>query len=85
MHVIQKATLFTEITVDECATVSGGTVDVVGSSLGNQLVSNPSIYYNPIIAANNNSGSATTTPTTSTVSNRLLPELAVVSNNLVGI
>ncbi len=82
MHVIQKATLFTEITVDECATVSGGagTVDV-GSSLGNQLVSNASLYYNAVIAANNNTGS----PTTSTVSNRLLPELAVVSNNLVGI
>lgn len=83
MHVVQKATLFTEITVDECATVSGGTGTVdVGSSLGNQLVSNASVYYNAVIAANNNSSSA---PTTSTVSNRLLPELAVVSNNLVGI
>lgn len=81
MHVIEKDTLFTEITVEESATVRGGTDGVV-SILGNQLVFQASFYYNAVIAANQNSGSPTNS---STVSNRLLPGLAFVSSNLIGI
>lgn len=77
MHVIEKAALFTEITVEESATVSGG-VDV-GSALGNQLVSQASVYYSAVIAASNNPSSTTT----ATTPNFILPVLDKNSNFVI--
>lgn len=82
MHVIEKATLFTEITVEESATVSGGATVDVGSTLGNQLVSQAPVYYNAVIAANGNP-SSTTSPATTT--NKLLPQLDLNSNYLINV
>ncbi len=75
MHLIEKAALFTEITVEESATVSGG-VDI-GSALGNLLVSQASVYYSEVIAASNKPSSTTTTP--------ILPVLAINSNFLINV
>lgn len=83
MEVVKRATLFTEITVEESATVSGGTVTIdVGSSLGNQLVSQATVYYSAAIAANSSSSNITTLTTTPT---DLLPVLRLNSAGVVGI
>ena len=81
MNIVEKATLFTEITVDESVTVRGGAVDV-GSNLGNQLVSQASVYYAAAIAVNSSS-SNTSTLTTNTTD--LLPVLRLNSAGVVGI
>ena len=85
MHLIEKAALFTEITVEETATVSGGAVDV-GSSLGNQLVSQASVYYEAVIAANSSSSQSSSNITAlTTTSTDLLPALRVNSAGAVGL
>ena len=83
MEVVKKATLFTEITVEESATVSGGTVTIdVGSALGNQLASNAVVYYQAVVAANSSSSNIVTLTTTPT---DLLPVLRLNSAGVVGI
>lgn len=83
MDLGEKATLFTEITVEESATVRGGSVTIdVGSSLGDQLVSQATVYYNAVIAANSSSSNIITLTTTPT---DLLPVLRLNSAGVVGI
>ena len=94
MHVIEKATLFTEVTIEECATVSGGN-PVTSSSNSTSAVT--IIINNPASNSTSTPGTGTgttgttgtgttgtgTTGTGTTSSGLLLPLLDAVNNFVV--
>ncbi len=90
MHSNEKSKLFTEITVDESATVCGGTTQVIASVAGTTTTT--------IVATNSGSSSGTTTSSTTPVTPvtpatpappvppappLILPIFAVVSSGLI--
>jgi len=87
MHVIEKATLFTEITLEESATVSGGcdsgdkpTSGGSNSSSNSSATVTINNYY-----GNGSSNSPTPTPTPAPTPIRLLPVLDANSNLLINV
>lgn len=84
MNVIEKATLFTEITIEESATVSGGGCNEKPTSGGSTSSSNASSYSNAnvTITINNPGNSSSNSPTPiPTPTGRLLPVFDSDSGN----